>query len=153
MINSNLPINIFSIFHVVFINSHVLQTMTSLPLAIPIISAFAPGSELCICGINSFAGNGVLDEPEIGGQDGFVDFIYDCDGVFGVCGKGADLAPVAGRALLFEGLGVLVLCLLTLLKTLYCTRSDARKQEWREKGITNRIFAAMILKMPLKHFI
>ena len=83
--------------------------MTSSSLAIPIICAFAPGSELFVGTINPLAENGVLYELEVGGQDGFVDFIHDRDRVFGVCRKRADLAPVAERALFFEVLGMLEL--------------------------------------------
>jgi hypothetical protein len=90
------------ILHLVFIHSHILQTMTTSSLAISVISTFTSCAESFFCGLDALAEDGVLDEAEIGGQDFFVDFVYDCDGIFGVCREGADLAPVAGGALFFK---------------------------------------------------
>lgn len=51
----------------------------------------------------------MLDKAEVGGENGFVNFVYNCDGVFGVSGEGTNLAPVAGRTLFFEVLMMLAL--------------------------------------------
>jgi hypothetical protein len=103
MIYVDLPIrSLFTIIYLVFVDSHILQTVASSSLTIPVIFTLTSRPKGFLRGLDTLAENGVFDEAEIGGQNFFIDFVYDCDGVFGVRGEGAYLAPVAGGALFFE---------------------------------------------------
>jgi hypothetical protein len=101
MIHIDLPICAILV-HLIFIHSHILQAMTASALTIPIIFTLTSCAKGFFSWLDALAQDGVLYEAEIGGQDFFVDFVYDGDGIFGVCGERADLAPVAGGALFFE---------------------------------------------------
>jgi hypothetical protein len=87
MVNGGDLLTHISILHIIIVNSHILQTVTSASLAVPVIFAFAAGPEFRMCSFDALAKNRVLDELEVGGQDRFIDFVYYRNGVFGVCGK------------------------------------------------------------------
>ena len=83
--------------------------MTAPSLTVTIIFTLTSRTEIFLRGFDALAEDGVLDKAEVGGENGFVNFVYNCDGVFGVSGEGTNLAPVAGRTLFFEVLVMLAL--------------------------------------------
>ena len=83
--------------------------MASSSLTILVIFTLTPRPKGFLRRLDTLAEKGVFDEAEIRGQNFFVNFVYDCDRVFGVRREGAYLAPVAGGALFFEVLDKSVL--------------------------------------------
>ena len=108
---------LFVFIHVIFVGSHVLQTVTPSSLALPVVFTLTSCPKGFVRGLDALAQDGVFDEAEVGWEDFFVDFIYDCDGVFGVCGEAAYLAPVASGALFLEALAKSVAGILSFQST------------------------------------
>jgi hypothetical protein len=101
-------VNLVILLHFILIHGiiprHVLQAVTAFPLTLSVIDAFAAGAESVFGALDARGEDRVLDEAEVGGEAAVVYAVYYGDGVGGVGGEGADLTPVAGGALFFEGL-------------------------------------------------
>lgn len=63
--------------------------------AVCVAGALAPAPEASLGGLDARAEDGLVDEAEVGGEGVGRELVDDRDGVGGVVGEGAELAPVA----------------------------------------------------------